>query len=126
MNTALPLSLPFAGSRTAAWLRPHFRTAAVAGLVAVVVACAVALVTQPGSPDVAPAVPVQMQQAAKAVRGVVEAMVRTEAAGGVPAAYEFTVRLRDGSSRVSSDANPGKWRIGDHIMLIGGATAQRK
>jgi len=53
--------------------------------------------------------------------GVVESLQRTEAGDGRSAAYQFTVRMRDGSSRLSSDANSGKWRIGDHVMLIGGA-----
>ena len=38
----------------------------------------------------------------------------------MPESYEFTVRLRDGSIRVSSDASRAKWRAGDNIMLIGG------
>jgi hypothetical protein len=56
--------------------------------------------------------------------GVVEGLHRTEAGDGLPATYLFTVRMRDGSSRLSSDANSGKWRIGDHIMLIGGASGR--
>lgn len=53
--------------------------------------------------------------------GIVETIRRIEAAGELAAGYEFTVRLRDGSTRVSSDASQAKWRIGDSIMLIGGA-----
>jgi hypothetical protein len=53
--------------------------------------------------------------------GVVE-MVRTlQVAGAAPANYELTVRLRDGSRRISSHSDSAGWRIGDSIMLIGGA-----
>jgi len=53
--------------------------------------------------------------------GVVESVRRLEPVGEQPAAYEFTVRLRDGSIRTSSSANTARWRAGDRIMLIGGA-----
>jgi hypothetical protein len=51
--------------------------------------------------------------------GVVETIHRIEAAGNLPAAFEFTVRMRDGSTRVSSSATQDKWRSGDRIMFIG-------
>jgi hypothetical protein len=53
--------------------------------------------------------------------GVVEAIRRIEPAGNLPAAYEFTVRLRDGSIRLSRDASQSKWLAGDRIMLVGEA-----
>jgi hypothetical protein len=53
--------------------------------------------------------------------GTVEAIRRVEAAGDLPQAYEFTVRLRDGSSRVSRADSASNWRAGDRVMLIGGA-----
>lgn len=56
---------------------------------------------------------------APAVLGVVEMIRKFEAVGALPAGYEFTVRLRDGSTRVSSDASAARWRVGDSIMLIG-------
>lgn len=53
--------------------------------------------------------------------GVVEAIRRIEPSGTQPAAYEFTVRLRDGSARVSTvEGSAGPWMVGDVIMLIGG------
>jgi hypothetical protein len=58
--------------------------------------------------------------------GVVEIIRKFEASGAVPAGYEFTVRLRDGSTRVSSDASAASWRVGDSIMLIGGDTRTAK
>ena len=53
--------------------------------------------------------------------GVVESVRRLEPAAGMPAFYEMTVRLRDGSSRVTSIANTAQWHAGDRIMLIGSA-----
>ena len=52
--------------------------------------------------------------------GIVEAIRRIEPAGALPASYEFTVRLRDGSIRLSTSTSQAKWRTGDAIMLIGG------
>jgi hypothetical protein len=58
--------------------------------------------------------------------GFVESIRHVEAAGLVPAAYEFTVRMRDGSVQTSTDSSAGKWLAGDRIILVGGtkATAQ--
>jgi len=53
--------------------------------------------------------------------GVVETIRRIGPVGELVVAYEFTVRLRDGSTRISSDASQAKWRIGDSVMVIGGA-----
>ena len=55
--------------------------------------------------------------------GFVESIRHVEAAGLVPAAYEFTVRMRDGSVRTSSDSSAGKWLVGDRIILVGGTKA---
>ena len=52
--------------------------------------------------------------------GVVESIRKLDAAGSTPGGYELTIRLRDGSTRVSSDASVATWRVGDSIMLIGG------
>jgi hypothetical protein len=54
--------------------------------------------------------------------GVIEAIRRLEPVGDLPAAFELTVRLHDGSTRISSSTSEGRWRSGDHIMLIGGIT----
>lgn len=53
--------------------------------------------------------------------GVVEAIRRIEHGGSVPASFEFTVRMRDGTTRTSSSASASNWRSGDRIMLIGGS-----
>jgi hypothetical protein len=57
--------------------------------------------------------------------GVVKSIRRIDAAGDTPESYEFTVRLRDGSIRVSSDASQAKWRAGDNIILIGADERRR-
>ncbi len=54
--------------------------------------------------------------------GVIESIRRLEPVGDLPAAFEFTVRLRDGSTRISSSTTQDKWRSGDRIMFIGGPT----
>jgi len=53
--------------------------------------------------------------------GVIQAIRRIAPVGDRPESYEFTVRLRDGSIRLSNNASRAKWRAGDNIMLIGGA-----
>ncbi len=57
--------------------------------------------------------------------GVVEAIRRVEQGGGMPASFEFTVRLRDGSTRTSTVDSAANWRSGDRIMLIGGASVSK-
>jgi hypothetical protein len=65
------------------------------------------------------------ERARCATCGVVEAIRRIEHGGSTPASFEFTVRLRDGSTRTSSTASAANWRTGDRIMLIGGANASK-
>ncbi len=57
--------------------------------------------------------------------GVVKAIRRIEHGGGMPASFEFTVRLRDGSTRTSTTDSAANWRSGDRIMLIGGASVSK-
>ena len=73
-------------------------------------------------PDAQEQEPAAIEAAMPVVVGVVEAVRRIEHGGSAPATFEFTVRLRDGSTRISSTASASKWRSGDRIMLIGGAT----
>lgn len=35
--------------------------------------------------------------------------------------YEITIRLRDGSRRVITDAHPARWRHGERVQVIAGA-----
>jgi hypothetical protein len=53
--------------------------------------------------------------------GVVEIVRTLHGAGAAPAGYELTVRFRDGSRRISSHSDAAGWRVGDSIMLVGGA-----
>ena len=53
--------------------------------------------------------------------GEIESMRKVAAVGNSPTTYEITVRMRDGSTRVNSDASPANWRPGDRMLLIGGA-----
>ncbi|RYY99579.1 MAG: hypothetical protein EOO24_17250 [Comamonadaceae bacterium] len=53
--------------------------------------------------------------------GTVETVRSVAASGTAPAAYELTVRFRDGSRRISSHSDDAGWRVGDSIMLLGGA-----
>ena len=53
--------------------------------------------------------------------GVIQSMRRVAAVGNSPATYEITVRLRDGTTRVNSDASPANWCPGERMILIGGA-----
>lgn len=57
--------------------------------------------------------------------GVVESIRRIEHGGGVPVSFEFTIRLRDGSTRTTTAASVAGWRSGDRIMLIGGASVSK-
>jgi hypothetical protein len=53
--------------------------------------------------------------------GLVKAIRHIQATALLPAAYELTVRMRDGSVRTSSASSLDKWVVGDRIILVGGA-----
>lgn len=75
------------------------------------------------APEAAPAAaPTSRARARCEFCGVVETIRLMDAVGTLPAAYEFTVRLRDGTARVSTvaGATASAWTVGDSIMLIGG------
>jgi hypothetical protein len=78
-----------------------------------------------GSETLAPALPVARSDAAKARAscdecGVIASMRQVAALENAPEFYEMTVRFRDGSTRVFSDASPTNWRPGARIVLIDG------
>ena len=52
--------------------------------------------------------------------GVIESMRRIAPVGQLPAMYEITIRMGDGSTDVLSDARPANWRPGERIKLIRG------
>ncbi|MEO8655357.1 MAG: hypothetical protein ABI409_14625, partial [Ramlibacter sp.] len=80
----------------------------------------VQIAADPALPLAAPAPEIRNRGRSCEGCGVVQSVRRLESAGGAPAAYELTVRLRDGSMRTSNVANTARWRVGDRIMLIGG------
>lgn len=55
--------------------------------------------------------------------GVVESIRTLEASGNLPDRFEFTVRMRDGSTRVSRSTARGSWRTGDRIILMAGVVS---
>jgi hypothetical protein len=55
--------------------------------------------------------------------GVVESIRTLEATGKLRDQFEFTVRMRDGSTRVSRTTGRGQWRAGDRIILMAGVHA---
>jgi hypothetical protein len=52
--------------------------------------------------------------------GFVESVRRVGARGDAPATYEITVRLRDGSTHVLTEATPANWRRGQRVVFIAG------
>jgi hypothetical protein len=42
-----------------------------------------------------------------------------------PGSYEFVVRMADGSSRVIEDADPGRWRESERLIVIDGFNPSR-
>jgi hypothetical protein len=52
--------------------------------------------------------------------GTVRSIRHQAAAGELPANYELTVRLDDGSTHISNGPDGSVWRAGDRILLIGG------
>jgi hypothetical protein len=55
--------------------------------------------------------------------GVVHTITRSDPATGL-VTYEFSVRMRDGSTRDSTGATRGSWLEGERVMLIGGTAAR--
>ncbi len=115
--------------------------AAFTVVIATVVVCGVAIANMPSRRLADQAAPVPMDDAsatAAAERaavlptrsrcvgcGVVESIRALDATGGLPAQFEFTVRLRDGSARVSRTIGRGTWHAGDRIILMAGAGGAR-
>lgn len=105
-----------------------------AGAAAALVLCALWLVTGAAAPApqaagalIAVESPVPLLEALPDERGDVR-RGRCASCGFVvgirelqPGGFEFTVRLRDGSIRISNAASRGSWHIGDAVMLMGGA-----
>lgn len=58
--------------------------------------------------------------------GEIASVRHVASAGNLPATYEITVRMRDGSLHVTRDPTPADWRAGDRIKYIDGATPAGK
>lgn len=52
--------------------------------------------------------------------GMVDHVRRIDNGEGVPATFEISIRMRDGSTRSSTHASADSWRSGDRIVFIGG------
>lgn len=52
--------------------------------------------------------------------GFVQSVRRVAARGDSPATYKITVRLRDGSTHVHTEAAPNGWRRGQRVVFIAG------
>lgn len=104
----------------------------IAGIIALAFIAMAAAAVSPGSVRQAPAVlfapgtPGTAQQRVKSkcpACGVIESVRTVAPAGGLPATYEITVRLRNGSTGVHRDPSPANWRIGESVQFIGGDVA---
>jgi hypothetical protein len=58
--------------------------------------------------------------------GFVQSVRRVAAHGDAPETYEITVRLRDGSTHVHSDAAGANWRRGERIVFIAGERVESR
>jgi hypothetical protein len=52
--------------------------------------------------------------------GFVQSVRRVKARGDAPETYVITVRLRDGSTHVHTEATPANWRRGQRVVFIAG------
>jgi hypothetical protein len=102
------------------------------GAAAAVLAAAVLVVMPAPEAAVAIAAPAGPLPASQAVIasdrtcatcGFMKTIRRTDPVTGVPA-YQFSVRMRDGSTRDSTETTRGRWIEGDRVILIGGAAAR--
>lgn len=100
------------------------------GMLAAAVLCvlvpAFVLALQPATRVVRVAVPLPAEAPPEPPRsrcpgcGVVEAIRPLSTVAGASGTFEFTVRLRDGSLRISIAQGQGSWRVGDRVILMGG------
>ena len=111
--------------------RPRTFLSGTAAAVAIAVVAALAMAPAPQAVAAvvaaADAAPVAVTASARgrdcASCGFVETIRRTDPGTGL-SSYAFTVRMRDGSSRDTTEAARGRWLEGDRVILIGGAEAR--
>ena len=98
--------------------------ALLAGLVVIALGWLARTHNQPApAPDTAAraqAVPAPVQKQSVTSNGIVQA-IRELAADGDSRAqrFEVTIRMRDGTTRVSHETGAARWHAGDKVMLIG-------
>jgi len=96
--------------------------AGIAALVMMPAPQAIAAVVQPAVAPL-PAAPASVRGRGCDACGFVETIRRTDPTTGL-SSYEFTVRMRDGSTRDSRQATRGRWLEGDRVVVIGGTAAR--
>jgi hypothetical protein len=119
-----------------------FPNAAFALVTVAVLVCGVGIANMPSSRARAAAAPLVEQQppaqataapADRSVRvaadhatdgparwGILESIEALPLVADRPGEFEFTVRLRDRSARVTRTVGRAQWHVGDRIMLLGG------
>ena len=114
-----------------------FPNAAFALVTAVVLACGAAIANMhsswaraadtasidAGAPAETPAATAKpgAGAAADSVWGVVESITALTPVADRPDEFDFTVRLRDRSARLTRRVGRARWRVGDRIMQMGGS-----
>lgn len=107
------------------WLPGLAVAVALAGIAALVMMPAPQAVAAVVTPAVAPPLASAASGRGRSCEacGLIETIRRTDLATGL-SSYEFTVRMRDGSTRASSQATRGRWSEGDRVVVIGGTAAR--
>jgi hypothetical protein len=133
MTHALTSRMPRAALGAAQALRA-FPYAAFTLVIAVVLACGIGIADMPSSWAKAADVPLVQEDApaaalvataahtgVRAAWGVVETITPLQPVADRPDEFEFTVRLRDRSARITRTVGRAKWHVGDRIMLMDGS-----
>lgn len=97
-------------------------SAGVAAFMLIPASQAVAAVVAPAAPSLVSKAPSGRDRGCESC-GVVQTITRRDPATGL-VTYEFSVRMRDGSTRDSTGATRGSWIEGERVMLIGGTAAR--
>jgi len=139
MQANKPLYLPLLGAGSAVLLLGGIAIASLA-----ITAQGFGGAVEPATPREAAAAPAEVSRSC-AQCGVIESAQKIEASdewtagnapgrtaagkpgatdGVPPGSYAITIRLRDGSMRVVTDAHPARWRPGERVTLIAGMQQQ--
>jgi hypothetical protein len=127
MTHALPSGIPRVAAAAAHAVGAH-PNAVFAMVAAVVLACGVGIAMMPSPPASAatahaPPAMADDQPSLPLVRwGVLESVRTMPSVADGPNAFEFTIRLRDRSTRIARGVGRAQWHVGDRIMLMGGGS----